>query len=150
MSSEWNTRGENTILSCLEDCTEKNTDFFSLDGLKTKAKVVDIYDGDSVTIVLKCFNEFKKFKCRITGIDTPELRTRNLREKKHGYAARDFLISVIKKCHDIVDVECHEFDKYGRLLITIFDTDGANVSEQMIENGFAKQYDGGTKQKWFE
>ena len=46
-------------------------------------------------------------------------------------------------------IECHEFDKYGRLLITIYDQNSENVSEILIKNGFGRSYDGGHKKKWF-
>ena len=40
-------------------------------------KVVDIYDGDTCKIVMPFKNELYRWNCRLIGIDTPELRTRN-------------------------------------------------------------------------
>ena len=57
---------------------------FSLDGYKVNGKVVDVYDGDSVKIVFSLHNSFYKWKCRLEGIDTPELRTYDLKEKEYG------------------------------------------------------------------
>ena len=40
--------------------------------------------------------------------------------------------------------------KYGRLLGIYIGTDDLSLNEQMIEEGYAWAYDGGTKQKDFE
>lgn len=122
-----------------------NAPLFSLEGMKCKAKVVSIYDGDTVTCIFPFKNEYYKWKCRLIGIDTPELRTKNVKEKEHGYKARDYLRSLV--LHKIVDIECFEFDKYGRLLISIH-YDGINIANDLIKNGFGVRYDGGTKKKW--
>ena len=42
-------------------------------------------------------------------------------------------------------VECHDFDKYGRLLIDIKDNLNIKISEWLIENNYAFAYDGGKK-----
>ena len=46
----------------------------------------------------------------------------------------------------VVDVQCGEFDKYGRLLVEIVDTE--NISDWLIKNKYAFEYDGGTKKDW--
>ena len=48
----------------------------------------------------------------------------------------------------LLQIKCGEFDKYGRLLVDIT-IDGTRVDEWLITNGYAKKYDGGTKEKWF-
>ena len=130
--------------STLESQTE-TTPMFSLKGFKTDAKVVKVYDGDTVHVVFSYFNTFYKWTCRIAHVDTPELRTKNEEEKKKGYEVRDKLRELIHG--KIVQLDCHEFDKYGRLLIDI-EIDGIKVDEWLISNGYAKKYEGGTKEKW--
>ena len=47
----------------------------------------------------------------------------------------------------MVIIECGDFDKYGRLLVDIRDTEsGELISEWLIKNKYAFKYDGGTKQ----
>ena len=87
-----------------------------------------------------------KWNCRLINIDTPEIRTRNLREKAYGKKVRDYLRKKI--LNKIVTVSCKDFDKYGRLLVEIFYED-ENINNWLIDNGYAKVYDGGTKHKWF-
>lgn len=61
----------------------------------------------------------------------------------------DFLPGLI--LDKIIIVECGDFDKYGRLLGEIYLEDNpVSLSKQMIENGHAKAYDGGTKEGFAE
>ena len=130
--------------SDLESQSE-TTPAFSLNGFKTDAKVVKVYDGDTVHVVFSYFDKYYKWIGRIAHVDTPELRTKNEEEKKKGYEVRDKLRELI--LGKIVQLHCHEFDKYGRLLIDI-ETEGVKVDEWLISNGYAKKYEGGTKEKW--
>jgi len=124
-----------------------DTPIFTLKGHKSIAKVVYIYDGDSVHLVIEVFGQLYKWKCRIAHVDTPEIKTRNAHEKELGYIAREKLRELMDG--KIVNVECFDFDKYGRLLveITIPET-GVKVHEWLISNNYAKKYEGGTKDKW--
>lgn len=116
---------------------------FTLDGLIKTAKVIKVYDGDTITVVFKHNDEYNKWNCRIYGIDTPEIKSQNPEEKKAGIIARDFLKNLILE--KIVTIECLDFDKYGRLLANIFYND-KNIMKIMIENNYAKLYFGGTKE----
>jgi micrococcal nuclease len=139
-----------------DDCNLLNTftsktNKFSLKGYKTYAKCVSVYDGDTIHVVFKMpnHNECYKWVIRVNGVDTPELRTRNKYEKQLGYKARDFLSNLI--LDKIIILECLDFDKYGRLLGEIYsECNEKSISNQMIEQGHAKAYDGGTKAKWLE
>ncbi len=133
-----------STLQTLESQSEK-TLAFSLNGYKTEAKVVKVYDGDTVHVVFSYFNTYYKWIGRIAHVDTPELKTKNEEEKKKGYEVRDKLRELI--LGKIVQLHCHEFDKYGRLLIDI-EIEGIKVDEWLISNGYAKKYEGGTKEKW--
>ena len=57
----------------------KDAPLFSLEGQEIKAKVVSVYDGDTVKCVFP--KKDVKWNCRLSGVDTPELRTRNKIEK---------------------------------------------------------------------
>lgn len=124
---------------------------FSLNGHKTYAKCVHVYDGDTMHAIFKLpnTNEFYKWDVRLNGIDTPEMKSKNNAEKEKAVEARDFLASKI--LDKIIVLECLYFDKYGRLLANIYLDDVNNsVNQMMIDNGFAKQYSGGTKEGWNE
>lgn len=132
----------------LADVTSKTTKF-SLNGYKTFAKCVHAYDGDTIHVVFKMpnSNDCYKWVVRMMGIDTPEIKTKNTYEKQLAVKARDFLRELI--LDKIIIVECLEFDKYGRLLANIYiEGNDMSISTMMIEKGYAKAYDGGTKTKW--
>ena len=119
--------------------------WFNLDGDMMRAKVIDVYDGDTVTLVFQFGSKMWKDKCRLTGVDTAEIRTRDADEKVRGLEARDWLRS--KVLNKKVWVECGKWDKYGRLLGTIYLTSDfqQSVNQELINHGFAVPYFGGTK-----
>ena len=124
---------------------DDNVEMFSLNGQTHLAKVVSVYDGDTIKVVFPIFNKMYKWNCRVSGVDTPELRTRNEAEKKNGYYVRDRLRDKI--LNRMVTVHCGEFDKYGRLLVDIY-FDTLHVNNWLIDKKYAFSYDGGTKQTW--
>ena len=90
-------------------------------------------------------------------MDTPEKRTRNLEEKELGIDATNWLkeklTDAIKGDDDLVirTELVGGVGKYGRLLGWCYIGDNSvSLNEQMIEEGYAWPYDGGTKQKDFE
>ena len=124
---------------------DNKVELFSLEGQEHLAKVVDVYDGDTIKCVFPIHNTLYRWNCRLSGVDTPELRTRCSIEKKHGYKVRDYLRDKI--LNKMVYVQCNDFDKYGRLLVNIL-YDGCIINDWLIKNDYAFQYDGGTKQSW--
>ena len=131
-----------------ENFTEDNVPAFSLRGQKHLAKITSVYDGDTLKACFPFGDKMFIWNCRLAGVDTPELRTRNTEEKKFGYQVRDELRKLIDK--KVVIVYCDEFDKYGRLLVRLELQDGTDVSQWLIEQGYAFEYDGGTKKSWEE
>mgnify|MGYP001247550215 FL=1 len=132
------------------DRATKNTKELSFEGRICKAKVVEVYDGDTIKIVFPLIendeNTLYKWNCRLINVDTPEIRTRNIKEKNFGIIVRDNLREKI--LNKVVDIHCKDFDKYGRLLIEIF-SENNSINEWLIDNSYAKKYDGGKKSKWF-
>ena len=135
------------VMSMSLESQTADVKYFSLDGYETEGKVVKVYDGDTVHIVFKYFDTFFKWNCRIQHVDTPELRTKDLEEKKRGYECKEKLAALIMD--KIVSVKCSKFDKYGRLLveITVPET-GVKIHEYLISEGLANKYEGKTKDKW--
>tara|TARA_Y100000741_G_C18246709_1_gene555777 strand:+ start:1001 stop:1420 length:420 start_codon:yes stop_codon:yes gene_type:complete len=123
---------------------------FSYDGRICEGKITKVYDGDTVHIVFPLTDKeperLYRWNCRLIGVDTPELRTKNLKEKEFGKQVRDFLKEKI--LNKVVTVKCLDFDKYGRLLVEIF-IENESINNWLIEKGYAKQYSGGKKSKWF-
>ena len=63
-----------------------------------KAELIRVIDGDTVDAMIDCgFSTFKKERIRLYGINTPETRTRDLKEKEKGLAAKARLIELIEE-----------------------------------------------------
>ena len=117
-----------------------------------------VVDGDTIDVTIDLgFDLYKKERVRVAGVDTPEKRTRNLEEKALGLDATAWIKNKLEGAVDGDDdlIIRTELDggvgKYGRLLgwLYIGDAD-VSLNEQMITEGYAWAYDGGTKQKDFE
>ena len=117
-----------------------------------------VVDGDTIDVTIDLgFDLYKKERVRVAGVDTPEKRTRNLEEKALGIDATNWLK---QKLEDTIDGEYEltirtelkgGVGKYGRLLGWLYVGDEeVSLNEDMIEEGYAWAYDGGTKQKDFE
>ena len=128
------------VSAALADITLKDCDKF-IPAIRW-AKVVKVYDGDTITIAACLDDKCYKFSTRILGIDTPEIRGKSVREKALAIEARDYLKTMIfEKMVELRDVS---YDKYGRLLANVFFED-KSISEILIEKNYAVAYDGGTK-----
>ena len=142
-----------------------DTELFSLSGIKTYARLVDVHDGDTGKVVFKIFDKYFKFIIRINGIDTAEIYSKNKLLKEKALEARNRLIDFlssgkikisndssskdIQKLLDkniiIVYINCFEFDKYGRLLVDLQDEHFKSVSSLLLSEKLAYKYEGHTK-----
>ena len=89
---------------------------------------------------------------RVAGVDTPEKRTRNPEEKELGIDATEWLKAKLEGAisgDDELSVRTElvgGVGKYGRLLGWLYIGDAElSLNEQMITEGYAHAYDGGTK-----
>ena len=113
-----------------------------------------VLDGDTIDVTIDLgFDLYKKERVRVAGDDTPEKRTRNLEEKELGIDATNWLK---KKLEDTINGDGDELTvrtelhggvgKYGRFLGWLYiNEDEISLNEQMITEGYAHAYDGGTK-----
>ena len=117
-----------------------------------------VLDGDTIDVTIDLgFDLYKKERVRVAGVDTPEKRTRDLEEKALGIDATNWLK---KKLEDTINGDGElsirtelvgGVGKYGRLLGWLYINDSeVSLNELMIDEGYAWEYDGGTKQKDFE
>ena len=112
-----------------------------------------VLDGDTIDVTIDLgFDLFKKERVRVAGVDTPEKRTRNLEEKALGIDATNWLKEKLEGAvagDDDLVIRTElvgGVGKYGRLLGWLYiGTDDLSLNEQMIEEGYAHPYDGGTK-----
>ena len=138
---------------------------FTFEDKITLAKVTDVYDGDTVTVVFWHGKEFVKYSLRLYGYNCPEMRPSKklLNRETHKKAAkkcRDILQKLLARYNNMVWIKYTEEEKYGRLMGYIYMPPEAKDSNTykfkfegnllcanslMIEQGFGKLYKGGKK-----
>lgn len=146
--------------------TYHNTPKFSLEGKEGWARLVNVYDGDTLTVILKLDERMCKMQVRLKGIDAYEMNGKN---KTKAIAAKLYLIKCLTGIHleqnvsrielirmlddevYLIYLKCNGFDKYGRLLAEVStckeDFSNYNVSNVLVQRGFAREYFGGQKDK---
>ena len=116
-------------------------------------KINRVVDGDTIDVTIDLgFDLYKKERVRVAGVDTPEKRTRNKEEKLLGIDATGWLKAKLEETIKgdeelLIRTELKGgVGKYGRLLgwLYVGDSD-ISLNEQMITEGYAHAYDGGTK-----
>lgn len=111
--------------------------------VKEIAKVVD---GDTVDVIIDLgFGLSKKERCRVAGIDTPEKRTRDLKEKQYGIEATEFMTGLLNSAENLI-VRTEKDGKYGRMLGWFYCNNvQGSLNNLMIEAGYAWEYHGEKK-----
>lgn len=143
-----------------------DTPELSLKGIQTLARVVSVYDGDTMTLVIPFKGDCYKFNCRLAGIDTCEIKSKVQKNKDTAVQARNRLLQLMgldvkelnaaytrsqiqKMLSDtvtLVNIDCYDFDKYGRVLVDVYDkTRTTNIVRCLLEEKLAYKYDGTTK-----
>lgn len=117
-------------------------------------KVTKVVDGDTIDVDIDLgFNISYSQRVRLAGIDTPESRTKDAREKALGLEVKDKIKKAIESAKTvIIKTELPDStEKYGRILGWVY-LDGAakSLNEQLIEEGYAWGYMGETKVKDFD
>lgn len=125
--------------------------FFNLKGHRAWAKCVKVYDGDTGTFVFFFNGKPFKWRVRLAGIDTAELKTDNKEEHEFAVKTRARFEEYVKD--KLIYIECLGWDKYGRLLANIYPDNVSKITlnSQLMSEGFAYAYDGGSRvpfDKW--
>jgi micrococcal nuclease len=109
---------------------------------KYNARLNRIIDGDTIDVAIDLgFDIWINERVRLSGIDAPEVRTKDLLEKKAGKEATAWLVEMFDK-HDVFVLATTEFNrtgKYGRTIGTVY-LDDININELMIKEGHATVY----------
>lgn len=106
-------------------------------------EVVMVTDGDTFRIKLALPPPFDRIAVRVSGIDTPELRSKDECERElaaYAFEVATYRLTLAKRV-DLVDVQP---DKYFRINAIVL-VDGESLGRVLLEAGLAAPYDGGTK-----
>ena len=114
-----------------------------------RAEVLRVVDGDTVDVLIDCgFSILLKERVRLFGIDAPESRTRDKKEKKRGLAAKARLQELIENADQkiIIKTELDKKGKFGRILGVLWDEKKKkNFNSMLVSEGHATEYFGGKK-----
>lgn len=117
-------------------------------------QVLKVVDGDTIDVVIDLgFDISFTSRVRLAGIDTPESRTTDAREKILGVEVKEYLKKALEGATDIVirTEKVDSSEKYGRILGWLFvNKQTGSLNMELVNKGFAWSYDGGTKKKDFE
>jgi len=114
-------------------------------------QVLRVVDGDTIDVDIDLgFDISLTKRVRLSGVDTPESRTTDLKEKTLGLEVKDWLKKNLDGKKDIlIKTELPDStEKYGRILGRLY-VDDVCLNDRMIAEGYAWEYDGGTKKKDF-
>ena len=113
-----------------------------------------VVDGDTIDADIDLgFDISLTKRIRLAGIDTPESRTTDAYEKKLGLEVKEWLKHRVEGAKDIIiKTELPDStEKYGRIIGHLYiNGEATSVNNQMIVEGYAWEYDGGTKKKDFD
>ena len=117
-------------------------------------KVENVVDGDTIDVLIDLgFDILFQSRVRLAGIDTPESRTRDLKEKALGLESKEYLKKHLKDAKSIIikTEKMNSTEKFGRILGWLYiNGDTESVNDKMINDGYAWGYMGDTKVKDFE
>jgi endonuclease YncB( thermonuclease family) len=139
-----------------------STPELSINGLKCYGRLIDIYDGDTIKVILPTFDSYYKFTIRLNGIDTCEIKSKDKVLQDNAIKARDRVFELltnnkidtkngIKNILEsevyLVWVECVNKDKYGRILANIYKDNNItkSISDILLEEKLAYKYEGKKK-----
>jgi len=129
---------------------------YTINNIKCEGRVVDVYDGDTITIVFPLNGVLQKHKIRLYGINAPELKGST---HEAGLTSRNFLLSqildkdinlskeytrveivtMLKDLKKVLTFELMGYEKYGRLLAKIYDKEEC-LNDLMVLQGYAEEY----------
>ena len=116
-----------------------------------RCKIKRVVDGDTVDIDIDLGFDvvLANQRVRLYGIDTPESRTRDKVEKRYGFAAKEYLKSMLGK-EGTLKTHKDATGKFGRILgeFIVYDAETdryCSVNQLMIDKHLAVEYYGQSK-----
>jgi endonuclease YncB( thermonuclease family) len=110
-----------------------------------------VIDGDTVAFQANWLPDplKKELSIRVYGVDTPEksFRAKCPSEAQRGEAASAFTKELINKSAKR-QIILMDWDKYGGRVLGDVLLDGKSLRQQLIANGYAREYFGEAKTSW--
>lgn len=125
---------------------------FTFAGYTGPARVIDVHDGDTITVVFKPEDKKLTIDLRISGIDTPETRVGKVDpdrviHKKCGELVRDYVKQQLSTV-ELIDISILCADKYSGRWVATVRYGSEDLSTHLLGKKYAIPYDGKKKKKW--
>lgn len=117
----------------------------------TRDDKITAIDGDTVFVpsqVIAPRLTSLEWHIRLKGVDTPELNGKCDKEKLLAREAKAYLDARLKNAYEITISRLVSHDKWGGRIVANLYVDGKDLSQELIDKGYAVPYNGGTKQSW--
>ena len=129
-----------------QDSVMVNHHCFLLDSMDYiyKIFVTRVIDGDTIDAEIDLgFNLKLNKRIRLHGIDTPETRTRDKKEKAAGLEAKRRLQEIVESQQNQLYLKSMDQGKFGRCIGVLFerDFDDQSINDLLVEEGHARVYD---------
>ena len=111
----------------------------------TGGRVIKVYDGDTITLAAKlpyAESPLYRFRVRLNGIDTPEIKGSSEDEKTAAKMAKEYVEKLA--LNKYVRLENVSTEKYGRILADVY-VGELNINQNLLKERYAVPYGGGTK-----
>jgi micrococcal nuclease len=111
-------------------------------------KILKVIDGDTVDVLVDLgFHTYLEKRVRLSGINAPEIRTRDKAEKAKGKLAKKKLQELLN-AEDIICEQGREglilrsygAGKFGRVIGDIL-KDNVNLGQLLLQQGLVKKYE---------
>ena len=110
-----------------------------------------VVDGDTVGFQASWLPDplKKELSIRVYGVDTPEksFRAKCPSEAQRGEAATEFTKKLVNSSQKR-QIVLMDWDKYGGRVLGDVILDGKSLRQQLIANGYAREYYGEAKTSW--
>jgi micrococcal nuclease len=114
-------------------------------------RVLSVMDGDTFAIDGRAWSPFPdlKWKIRIAGIDTPEMKGHCPAERVAARQAKTLLTQYLRQHGNIVTLSHVHHDKYGGRFVATVNTPDGEASQVLLDKNLARPYTGqGHKPDW--
>lgn len=108
-----------------------------------KINVTRVVDGDTIDATIDLgFDITINKRIRLHGIDAPETRTRDKKEKIKGLAAKKRLEQIVEQQDGVLYLKSMDRGKYGRCVGVLFEVnfDDESVNDLLVSEGHATAY----------
>lgn len=109
-----------------------------LESLQTGYKVVNVVDGDTIDVE----KNGETTRVRLLGINTPESVDPRRTVECFGQEASDYTKEELTNSNVSLETDPSQslYDKYGRILAYVYESDGQMINRKLIANGYAYEY----------